>query len=95
MTNQAAVFWFKPEPGSGNPVLRRLPTEMIADVQWGHEDAQLGGPTALVARVDGRIDVFAFRPLAGNDPAQSGAFDRARTERFIDGVKALQSKLAR
>ena len=95
VTNQAVVFWFKPEPGSGNPVLRRLPTETIADVQWGRDDAQQGGPTALVARTDGGIDVFAFRPLAGKDPAEAGAFDTTRTERFIEGVKALQSKQAR
>jgi hypothetical protein len=68
---------------------------MIADVQWGRDDAQQGGPTALVARTDGSIDVFAFRPLAGKDPAEAGAFDTTRTERFIEGVKALQSKQAR
>ena len=95
VTNQAVVFWFKPEPGSGNPVLRRLPTEMISDVQWGRDDAQQGGPTALVARTDGSIDVFAFSPLAGKDRAEAGAFDTSRTARFIEGVKALQSKQAR
>ena len=95
VTNQAVVFWFKPEPGSGNPVLRRLPSEMIADVQWGCDDAQQGGPTALVARTDGSIDVFAFRPLVGKDPAEASAFDRARAERFIEGVKSLRSKLTR
>jgi len=92
VTNQAIVFWFKPEAGSGNPVLHRLPAATIDDVQWG---ALQGGPTAMVTRSDGGIDVFAFRPLAGNDPAKSGAFDRARTERFIDGVRFVQSKSAR
>ena len=95
ITNQAVVFWVKPEPGSDNRVLIRLPAETIAGVRWGAEDASQGGRTALVARVDGGIDVFAFRPLAGNDPAESGAFDQARTGRFVEGVKALQSKLAR
>ena len=91
VTNQALIFWFKPELGSGNPVLIRLRAESIADVRWGLDDNQQGGPTVLVARADGGSDVFAFRPLAGKDPAEAGAFDRARAERFIEGVKSLKA----
>jgi len=85
VTSQAVVFLAGPDEKSMYRQLFRLHVSEIANVDWGADDPQHGGPTAVIARIDGMREVFAFRP-----PQDAGPFDRVRTERFIETVRLMQ-----
>ncbi len=85
VTSQGVVFLAGPEEKSVGRQLLRLHVSEIASVEWGADDPQQGGPTAVILRTEGMREVFAFRPLQ-----DGGAFDRVRTERFIETVRLMQ-----
>jgi hypothetical protein len=57
----------------------------------GPGDPLQGGPTAELTLIDGSREVFGFHAMPDGVPQADGAFDRARTERFIDSIRWLQA----
>jgi hypothetical protein len=86
VTSQAVVFLAGPDEKSVYRQLLRLHGSEIANVEWGADDPLQGGPTAVILHPDGTREVFAFGPLQ-----HAGAFDRVRTERFIEYVRLMHT----
>ena len=89
VTNRAIVFFCGAVSCAGLPP--RLTAGRIASVVQSPDDATLGGRTVVVVLRDGSHQVFGFRAMPDGAPQVGGAFDQARTERFIESVRLLQA----
>jgi outer membrane protein assembly factor BamE (lipoprotein component of BamABCDE complex) len=89
VTSRALLFVCWPDPCPGQLLPPRLTASQIVQVGPGRADALQGEPTAELTLIDGSREVFGFRGMPDGVPQAAGAFDRARTERFIESVRLL------
>lgn len=91
VTDRSMVFVCWPDPCPGQLLLPRLTASQIVQVAPGPDDALQGGPTAELRLIDGSRELFGFRAMPDGVPQAAGAFDRVRTERFIESIRWLQA----
>lgn len=91
VTSRALLFLCWPDPCPGQLLPPRLTASQIVQVAPGPGDPLQGGPTAELTLIDGSREVFGFHAMPDGVPQADGAFDRARTERFIDSIRWLQA----
>jgi hypothetical protein len=89
VTSRALLFVCWPDPCLGQLLPPRLTASQIVRVGPGPGDALQGGPTAELTLIDGSREVFGLRAMPDGVPQVTGAFDPARTERFIETLRLL------
>jgi hypothetical protein len=85
VTDRAVLFFESPNTGPLYRLKLRLPVAAIAEVVLRPDGIVEGSDRfALVQRLDGTTEAFAFKLLRGDSMPEALSFDQTRAEHFID-----------